>query len=74
MEKMKDLRDMTLNELDKYLRDNGVTANSNIVIDLESGSRVTLMTSPFSTPTQSFYSPYGYNSVTPPPTPPIKKD
>lgn len=74
MEEKKDLRDMTLNELDKYLRDNGVTANSNIVIDLESGSRVILVTSPLTMPTQSFYSPYGYNNVTPPPIPPIRKD
>lgn len=54
----KDFRDMTLNELDKYLRNNGIDDFSTIAINLESGTRVTFIMKPMTAPIGVPYTPY----------------
>lgn len=58
MEKKKDLRDMTLNELDGHLRENGVDDMSTIIINLDSGARVSICLKPQSTMPYIPYTPY----------------
>lgn len=67
---MKDLREMTLNELDKHLRENGIDEASTIIINLDSGARVTINLKPQST---FSYVPYSYppSGISPYQVPPV---